>query len=39
MAGEQNDILVDARWLGEHRAKTGVVIVDTRSADDFVPAI
>jgi thiosulfate/3-mercaptopyruvate sulfurtransferase len=35
MAGEQNDILVDARWLGEHRAKTGVVLVDTRSAADF----
>jgi thiosulfate/3-mercaptopyruvate sulfurtransferase len=35
MAGEQNDFLVDARWLGEHRAAAGVVLVDTRSATDF----
>ncbi|MGH7915284.1 MAG: sulfurtransferase [Candidatus Binataceae bacterium] len=35
MAGEQNDILVDARWLGEYRGAPGVVLVDTRSAADF----
>ena len=35
MAGEQNDFLVDARWLGEHRAAAGVVLVDTRSATEF----
>jgi 3-mercaptopyruvate sulfurtransferase SseA len=31
----QNDILVDARWLSEHRAQRNVVLVDTRSAADF----
>src|SRR5271168_1830559 len=35
MAGERNDFLVDARWLGEHRAAASVVLVDTRSATDF----
>src|SRR5512146_540252 len=38
MAGEQrdqNDILVDARWLTEHRAGPGVVPIDTRVAADF----
>ncbi len=38
MSGEQedqNDILVDARWLGEHRTDGRVVLVDTRSAADF----
>ena len=40
MAGEQNDILqnnilVDARWLSEHRAQRSIVLVDTRSAADF----
>ena len=35
MAGEQNEILVDARWLGEHRAAPDVVLVDTRAAADF----
>ena len=35
MAGEQNDFLVDARWLAEHRATPDVVLVDTRSATDF----
>ena len=33
--GDQNDILVDARWLVEHRADRSVVLVDTRSAADF----
>ena len=35
MAGEQNDFLVDARWLAEHRSAPDVVLVDTRSATDF----
>jgi thiosulfate/3-mercaptopyruvate sulfurtransferase len=35
MAAEQNDIVVDARWLGEHRADGNVVLIDTRSAADF----
>ncbi len=35
MAGEQNEILVDARWLGEHRGAPDVVLVDTRAAADF----
>jgi thiosulfate/3-mercaptopyruvate sulfurtransferase len=38
MAGEQrdqNEILIDARWLGEHRADASVVLVDTRPAADF----
>jgi thiosulfate/3-mercaptopyruvate sulfurtransferase len=30
---EQGNILVDARWLGEHRADT--VLIDTRAAADF----
>ena len=33
--GDQNDILVDARWLVEYRADRSVVLVDTRSAADF----
>jgi thiosulfate/3-mercaptopyruvate sulfurtransferase len=33
--GDQNDILVDAQWLGEHRAGASVVLVDTRPAADF----
>jgi thiosulfate/3-mercaptopyruvate sulfurtransferase len=38
MAGEernQNEILVDARWLAEHRTDARVVLVDTRPAADF----
>jgi thiosulfate/3-mercaptopyruvate sulfurtransferase len=40
MAGDQNDILqnnilVDSRWLGEHRADASVVLIDTRSAADY----
>ena len=31
----QNEILIDARWLGEHRADTSVVLVDTRPAADY----
>lgn len=30
---EQGNVLVDARWLGEHRAS--IVLVDTRAAADF----
>lgn len=30
---EQGNILVDARWLGEHRAETA--LIDTRAAADF----
>ena len=33
--GDQNDILVDARWLVEHRGDASVVLVDTRPAADF----
>ncbi len=38
MAGQernQNEILVDARWLAEHRTDARVVLVDTRPAADF----
>lgn len=39
MAGERNEvlneILVDARWLGAHRADSSVVPIDTRAAADF----
>lgn len=35
MAEEHNNILVDARWLGEHRANASVVLIDTRTAADF----
>jgi len=35
MAGEQNEILVDARWLGAHRTDRDVVLVDTRAPADF----
>jgi thiosulfate/3-mercaptopyruvate sulfurtransferase len=38
MAGEernQNEILVDAGWLAEHRTDARVVLVDTRPAADF----
>jgi thiosulfate/3-mercaptopyruvate sulfurtransferase len=31
----RNSILVDARWLAEHRAEGGVVPIDTRAAADF----
>jgi 3-mercaptopyruvate sulfurtransferase SseA len=30
--GDQSDILIDARWLGEHLADASVVLVDTRPA-------
>ncbi len=30
-----NGMLVDARWLTEHRADKNLVLIDTRSADDF----
>jgi len=33
--GDQSDILIDARWLGEHLADASVVLVDTRPAADF----
>jgi thiosulfate/3-mercaptopyruvate sulfurtransferase len=35
MAVEQNDILVDARWLGEQRTAGSAVPIDTRPAADF----
>lgn len=31
----QSDILVNARWLSEHRAQRSVVLVDTRSTAEF----
>ncbi|HLJ43705.1 MAG TPA: rhodanese-like domain-containing protein [Candidatus Binataceae bacterium] len=31
----QNEILIDARWLREHRADTSVVLIDTRPAPDY----
>jgi thiosulfate/3-mercaptopyruvate sulfurtransferase len=29
------ELIVDARWLGEHRDDTGLVLIDTRPAKDF----
>jgi thiosulfate/3-mercaptopyruvate sulfurtransferase len=31
----KTELIVDARWLGEHRDDTGVVLIDTRPAKDF----
>jgi thiosulfate/3-mercaptopyruvate sulfurtransferase len=32
---EEEKLIVDARWLREHRGDTGVILVDTRPAKDF----
>ena len=31
----QNEILIDARWLREHRADASVVLIDSRPAPDY----